>query len=178
MSHLTAAEPHRHLDAIAVLQELLCVLDLDVEIADVDAGGHADLLDLSYMLILLGFFLFFGLLEAELAIVDDLAHRRGGVGRDLHQIQSLIVGHIQSGLGSHNAKLFTIGTDDTDFLISDVLIELMVLFADMKHLQHKKRMPQRHPQQYTMIPWNLMPIYRFALLAVRAGPPLLLPFAR
>ena len=175
MGHVPAAEPNRHLDTIAFLQELLRILDLDIKIIGVDARGHADFFDLRHMLVLLCLFFLFGLFKAELSVIHDLAHRWGCVGRNLHQIHAQIIGLIQGVTGRHDAKLFAGGTNDADFLISDVLIELMVLFADMKHLQQKTRMPQgtriadANPQRSRYQTASLSP-------AVRAGPPLLLPF--
>ena len=83
------------LHAVAVGQELLRVAELDVEIVDVDAGRHADLLDLYHALILAGFLLALGLLEPELAVIHQLAYRGDGVGRDLDQVQPLLLGHAQ-----------------------------------------------------------------------------------
>ena len=65
------------LHAVAFGQEFLGVAQLDVEVVDVDAGGHPDLLDLDHALILAGFLLALGLLEPELAVVHKLAYRRG-----------------------------------------------------------------------------------------------------
>ena len=126
MRHLTATEPNCHLDAVSVLQELQCALDFYVKVIGVDAGRHTDFLDLSHMLVLLGLFFLLGLLKAELAIVHDLAHRRGGIGGDLYQIQSQIVGLRKCISGRHDAKLFASGSNYTDFLVSDILVELMV----------------------------------------------------
>ena len=73
--HLSASETHRDLEAVALVEELLAVFQLGVEVVRVDAGGHAYLLDLDNALILLGFLLLLGLLEAELAVVHNLADR-------------------------------------------------------------------------------------------------------
>ena len=137
MRHLTTAEPNRHLHPVALFEKLLGIFDFDVKVVGVDAGGHADFFDLSDVLILLRFFFFLCLLEAELAIVHDLADGGIRAGRDLHQVHTLIIGHIQRVLGGHDAELFAIGSDHADLLVSDVLIELMVLFGYGKHLQRK-----------------------------------------
>ena len=126
MRHFTAAEPNGHLDSIAVLQELQCALDLDIEVVGVDTGRHPNFLDFGHMLILLGLFFLFGLFKAELAVVHDLAHRGGGIGRDLYQVQPLIISSCKRIPGGHDTKLFTCGVDHADFLVSDILIELMV----------------------------------------------------
>ena len=84
MRHLAAAEADADLDAVAVVQEFLSGLDLGVEVIGIDAGTHADFLDLHDPLVLLGFLLPLLLIEAEFGIVHDLADGRGRVGRDLH----------------------------------------------------------------------------------------------
>ena len=58
MRHFSAAEPNRHLDSVAVLQELQSALDLDIEVVGVNTGRHPNFLDLGHMLILLGFLSF------------------------------------------------------------------------------------------------------------------------
>ena len=42
MRHFTAAEADTHLDAVAILEELLRIFHLDVEIVGVDVGRHAN----------------------------------------------------------------------------------------------------------------------------------------
>ena len=125
MGHFTATEADSHLDTVAFLQELLCILQLDVEVVGVDIGRHTDFLDLHHFLVLLVFLFLLHLLEAELAVIHDLADRGSRVGRDLHQIQILFIGQLQSIFSGHNTKLFAVIANDTNFLIPDLLIELM-----------------------------------------------------
>jgi hypothetical protein len=58
----------------------------------VDVGAHLDLLDLDDLLLLAGFALLLLFLEFELPVIEDLADRRVGVGRDLHKIQPSLGG--------------------------------------------------------------------------------------
>ena len=88
MSHFAAAEADGDLHTIALCEELLGVAQLDVEVADVDPGGHTHFLDLHDMLILLRLFLALGLLKFELTVVHELADGRGGVWGDFDQIQA------------------------------------------------------------------------------------------
>ncbi len=99
VGHLTAAEAHSDLDAVAFLEELHRVSHFNVQVVRVDAGGHTDLLDLDDTLILTGFLFLLELVKAELAVVHDLAHGRDGVGRDLYEIKLLFLCHSQRGLG-------------------------------------------------------------------------------
>ena len=125
MGHLPAAEAHRDLHPVALGQELLGVAQLGVEIADVDARGHAHLFDLHHVLVFPGLLLPLGLLEAELPVVHELAHGRGGVGGDLHQVQALLVGQALALRRGHDAQLAAVGADETDLPVADLLIDLM-----------------------------------------------------
>ena len=125
MGHLTAAEADRDFDAVAVGDELLGVLELRVEVTDINTGRHPDLLDLHHVLILPGFLFLLALLEAELSVVHQLAHRRHSLGRDLDQIQALLVGDFQRLCGGHDTELLALRADQPDLLVVDVLIQFM-----------------------------------------------------
>ena len=138
VGHLPAAEAHGDLAPVAVGQEFLRVAELDVEIVDVDAGRHPDLLDLYHALILAGFLLALGLLEPELAVIHQLAYGGDSVGRDLDQIQPLLLGHAQRLLRGHEAKLLAGLRDQTDLFIPDLFIGLMTCVSDGKAPPDKK----------------------------------------
>ncbi len=59
MCHFAAAEPDAHLELMALLQELGCLVHLGVEVVGVDVQGKADLLDLNHFLVFLGFLFLF-----------------------------------------------------------------------------------------------------------------------
>lgn len=128
--HLTAAEADGYLDAVAVSQELLRVLQLGVEVAHVDARGHTDLFDLHDVLVLSGFFFPLALLELELAVIHQLAHRGRGLRGNLHQIQSLLLRDAQSFLAGHDTQLLSALADESDLLIVDLFIQLMLYLAN------------------------------------------------
>ena len=125
MGHLSAAEANGDLDTVAISDELLGILELGVEIADIDARRHANLLDLHHVLVLLCFLLLLALLETELAVVHQLANGRDSLGRDLDKIQTLFIGDLQRLIGGHDAHLFTFGTNQADLLVVDILIQFM-----------------------------------------------------
>ena len=125
VSHLAAAEADSDLHTIAVGQELLGVAQLGVKVADVDAGGHTNFLDLHDVLVLLGFFLALGLLELELTVVHELADRGDGVGRDLNQIQTGLIGKVLGIGGRHDTELFTGIADQSDFTVADLFVHLI-----------------------------------------------------
>ena len=74
------------------------------------------------MLVLSGLFFPLALLEPELSVVHQLAHRRGGLGRDLDQIQALLVSDPQRLRRGHDSKLLTLGADQADLFVIDGFI--------------------------------------------------------
>ena len=82
----------------------------------------SNLLDLHHMLVLSGLFFPLALLEPELSVVHQLAHRRGGLGRDLDQIQALLVSDPQRLRRGHDSKLLTLGADQADLFVIDGFI--------------------------------------------------------
>ena len=82
MRHLTAAEADGHLDAVAGRKELLGLVHLGIKIVGINVQGKPGLLHLYGLLVLPGFLFALGLLETELAVVDDLAHRRHSLRRN------------------------------------------------------------------------------------------------
>ena len=123
---------------VAVGQELLGVLQLGIEIAHVDAGGHADLLDLHHMLVFTGLFFAFALLKAILAIVHEFAYGGDSLGRDLDQIQPAFFCDMQRLGGRHDAHLLAVFADETDLAIVDVLVQLMHYLANTTSTSNQK----------------------------------------
>ena len=126
VGHFTAAEADADLDPVAILQELLCVLDLGIEVIGINTGAHADFLDLHNLLVLLGFLLTLLLIEAELGIVHDFTDGGNCVGGDLHQVQTLFLCQGICLSSGHDTQLGTVFTDDAKLLVADFLIELMI----------------------------------------------------
>ena len=130
MPHLTAAEPNGDLHLVAFFQKALCVTQLCIKIVGINVERQTDFLDFHHALVLSGFLFPLGLLETELAVIDDLAHRRLCLGRDLHQIQIAGIGFFQRLTGGHNAQLGAIGIDNADFFIADLFVDLQFLVAN------------------------------------------------
>lgn len=138
VSHLTAAEADGDLDSVAGGQELICVAEFCVQITYVNAGGHTDLFDLDDVLILLGFLFPLGLLEAVLAVVHHLADRRGRFGGNFDQVKTCLCGNGQSVARGHDPELLTIGGNQADLFIPDILIDLMRHVANTETPPTKK----------------------------------------
>ena len=96
-----------------------------IKVVGIDARGHADLLDLDDVLVLLRFFFLFQLFEAELAVVHDLADRGRGVRRDLDEIKLLFLGKREGCGRRHDTKLIAISSDHAKLLVTDLLVDLM-----------------------------------------------------
>ena len=72
------------------------------------------------------FFLFAQLLITELAVVDDATYRRLRIGRNLNQVKIGILRDFESILTRHNAKLFPMLADQTNLLVSDLLVNQVI----------------------------------------------------
>ena len=125
MRHFTAAETYGDFNPVAIVQELDSAFDLGIEVVGIDAGGHADLLDLDNLLVFLGFLFLLQLFEAELSVVHDLADRRNRVRRDLDKVKVLLLGKRQGVGRGHNTKLAAVSSDHAKLLVADLLVDLM-----------------------------------------------------
>src|SRR5690606_24232975 len=105
----------RELDALALAQELLRRLQLPLEVVRVGARADPQLLELRDVLLLLRLGVFLLLRVAELAVIEQAAHRRLRHGRNLHQVDFRFLRHPESFLGRNDAELLT-GQADQAYL--------------------------------------------------------------
>jgi hypothetical protein len=63
------------------------------------------------------------LLVKKLAVIGDLANRRIGRGRNLHQIQSAFAGHAKRFKWLHDAELTAVFINHPDFASSNPFID-------------------------------------------------------
>ena len=126
VGHFASAETDGNLHPVAIGQELLCVFQLGVEIPNVNARRHTDLLDLHHMLVLSCFLLPLALLELILAVVHQFADRGGRLGGNLHQIQALFISDVQRLRRGNDAQLLAGFADQADLRITDLFIEFML----------------------------------------------------
>ena len=80
LCHLAATETDRGLDLVPRGEELGRLGHLGVEVVGVNIERKAGLFDFDHFLVLLGFLLLLLLLEAVLAVIQQLAHRGLGLG--------------------------------------------------------------------------------------------------
>ena len=148
MRNRTLAEPDGNLQLVAGLQEFDSLVDLCVEIVGINRRKHTDFLDLHNLLVLAGFLFPLCLLKAELAVVHDPAHRRSRLGRDLDQIQILVIGNLLRFLCGKHTQLCSLIVDYQHLTVPDLFVDLMFLFANFQHLQvsfQNKNECRKHP---------------------------------
>ena len=124
----TALEEHLHFHLAAFFQEADGMVGLELEVVLVGLRSEADFLD--DHLCRLGFdvLLFLLLFVKKLLVVHYLAHGRGGLGGDFHQVETELVGERQSLTEGDDFRL-KILTDDPHGRCRNELIYLMrVLF--------------------------------------------------
>src|SRR5450756_2095144 len=123
MRHFPSAEEDRRLDLVAVGQEALDVVLLELEIVLVHLRPELDFLDLDDLLVLSGFAGALLLLVLVLAEIHDAADRRLRHRRDLDQVQTLLASNGQRLLRRHDAQLLGGVIDDTNFPHPDPFID-------------------------------------------------------
>src|SRR5437773_3627487 len=115
MRHLAAAEEDRRLDLVAVFEEALDVLLLELVVVLVDFRAEFDLLDLDHLLVLAGLARALLLLVLVLPEIHDAADRRHGRRRDLDQVEPLLLGDREGLWRRHDAELRAGVVDHPDF---------------------------------------------------------------
>src|SRR5258708_21860132 len=78
------------------------MLHVKVEVVLIGVGAKTNLLQDRLLGIGLDFFLLFLLVVLKLGVVYDLAHRRIGIGGNFHQIQTLLLSH----LDGHRRRIY------------------------------------------------------------------------
>ena len=131
-----AAEEDVDFDLVALLEEADGVVEFELEVVVVGLRAEAYLLDDNLCRVGLAFLLALLLLVEELLVLDDFAHRRVGLRRDHHQIQTLVVGAAERLLGVENDG-FHAFADDTHHRYVDALVDEVVgFFADGSAAAH------------------------------------------
>ena len=88
------------------------------------------------MLILFCFFFLLRLLKTEFAIVHNAADRWIGIRGNFDKIKLMLLSDPESLFSRHDAKLFTLFADQTNFTVNNVLIDLMSISCYFKHLRN------------------------------------------
>jgi hypothetical protein len=123
------AKEDRRFDLVALCQEALDVLLLELVVVLVDARAKLDLLDLDDLLMLFRLPRTLLLFVLVLPEVHDPADRRHGSGRDLDQVESLAAGDRQRLRRRHDPQLRACVIDHPDFANSDALVDADAIVA-------------------------------------------------
>ncbi len=111
VGHFTAAESKGDLHLHLFAKEIDGMGQFHSEIVRIDIRAQLDLLHAIGVLVLFVFFVFFRLLVTKLAVINQPAHRRGGVGRNFDEIDPFSPGH-RNGFGKReDAELRVVFTD-------------------------------------------------------------------
>jgi hypothetical protein len=119
-------ETDRHLDAVAVLEELDRAVDLRIEVADADLRREADLLEGDRALLALVLLLPLRQLVLVLPEVEEPDHRGLGHRSDLDEVVSPLLRHLEGSGRRHDAELGTLFIDHPDLWDPDHLIDSQV----------------------------------------------------
>ena len=125
MGHLASAKAQRNFDLVAFFEELDQLAELDLVVALVGARAELDLLDLDLLLLELGLVRLLLLTVAEFAVIHELADRRLGKRRNLHQIDLSLFRQPQRLGDRHDSKLLSIVRDQTHLRCGDLPVETL-----------------------------------------------------
>jgi hypothetical protein len=130
VGHFAAAEAQRHLDLVAFLEEPLHGAHLHLVVVVVDHRAELDLLDLDDLLLFAGFGLLFLFLESVFAVVQDLADRRYGVGRDFDQVEAGLLGLGQGVCDRDGTEVGAVLVDQVNLANADIFIDALAVLLD------------------------------------------------
>src|SRR5688572_25916813 len=121
--HLAAAEENRCLHLVAIFDEALDVVLLELVIVLVHLRTELDFLDLDHLLVALRFPGPLLLLVLILAVVHDSTDGRHGGRRDFDQVEAFLAGKDKSLGRRHDAQLLPRVVDYADFTNPDALVD-------------------------------------------------------
>src|SRR6185436_9924010 len=117
------------LHLVAVLEETLDVLLLELVIVFVDLRPELDLFDQDHFLVTLRLATALLFLVLVLPEIHDAADRRYGRRRNLDQVESLLLGDRQCLRRRHDAELLAGVIDDADFADADSFVDPYAIIA-------------------------------------------------
>src|SRR5216683_1441437 len=149
MRHLAAAEEDRRLDLVAVLEEALDVLLLELVVVLVDLRPELDLFDLDHLLVLASLARALLLLVLVLPEIHDAADRRHGGRRDLDQVEPLLLGDREGLWRRHDAELRAGVVDHPDFADADAFVHSGAVVATWTSVESDKASLRCYPVSST-----------------------------
>ena len=128
MGHLAAPEPQRDLDLVPVVQEPPEVPQLDLVVPVVGSRPELDLLDLGLLLPAARCLSLLALLELELAVIHQPAHRRVGVRGHLDHVEPPLLGFRQRLVHGDDSELGSVLADQPEAFSPNFAIYAITLF--------------------------------------------------
>ncbi len=125
MRNFTSAETDRNLYLVSSLEKTLGVVGLGIKVIAVNTRAETNFLDLHDMLLFSCFLFSLRLFKAELAVVHDAANRRLSLRSNFYKIKILGSGCFQRLGDGYNADLISVSVNQSDFLVADLLINLV-----------------------------------------------------
>ena len=121
---LAAAEDHGALHLVAGFEEARGLTDPHVVIVLIDLVAHLHLLHFGLVRLLLGFFGLLFLLELELAVVHDPAHRRISLLAHQHQVELAVFGYLEGRLSRDHPQLAAVGIHHPELGVADAVVDV------------------------------------------------------
>ena len=125
VGEFASPEHDRHDDLVFVLQEALCLIDLEIDVVLARLGTESNFLDFRLMDVRAVEFLL--LLILELAEVHDPADGRLFVRCHLDEIEASLAGAVQRLFRRDDPELFAVTGDHPDRRDPDLLVNAMLL---------------------------------------------------
>ena len=123
VSHLAASKSERHFDLVAIGEKPLHIAHFDLIIVDVDVGAHLDFLDAEGFLLFTRLIGLFADAVFIFAIIEQFAHWRLGVRRDLNKIEAGGFGEGEGFVNGDDAPIFAAAVNEPDALDGDGIID-------------------------------------------------------
>ena len=122
VGHLTTFETERRFDLVAVPEETNSLIFFGLVVVLVYGDGELDFLDGDDLLLFARGAFALVLLVEIFAVVLDFADGRNGIGRNFYEVEGTFASHLESFEGRHDAKLFAVLVDNTDFACANAFV--------------------------------------------------------
>lgn len=126
---LTPSEANGNAHFHAVFQPPSGIAHFETLVMVTGFGAQADLFDLDFCLGFAGFAFLFFFVVKELTVVDDLDHRRIGIGGDLYQVVSSVIGAAKSRFDRDDPNILTVLVNQANGFAVDSFINAIFLFT-------------------------------------------------
>ena len=124
MYNFSSTKDYGNFCFIATLQKTLHMLKFKLVIMFIYLRSNFDFFYLNNRLFFLGFMSPLLLLIPELPIIHNFTDRRFGIGRDLHQVQTEIIGRCQSSVYWQDPHLVAVGVDYPNLPCANVPVDV------------------------------------------------------